>query len=94
MVEAQEIQNSYELNNSNLITQKSKNPGNFGKVVNMFGNKLNSNNSSKYKPQPFDPPQNDYSDAYLQQAINQNNANNNGRWTSNNQPVSTNFQTQ
>ena len=56
MVEAQEIQNSYELNNSNLITQKSKNPGNFGKVVNMFGNKLNSNNSSKYKPQPFDPP--------------------------------------
>ena len=30
----------------------------------------------------MDPqPSNDYSDAYLQQAINQNIANNNGRWT-------------
>ena len=50
MVEAQEIYNSNELNNQNLITQKSKNAGNFGKVVNMFGNKLNGNNSTKYKP--------------------------------------------
>ena len=60
-----EIQNTYELSNNNLITQKTKNTSNLGKVVNMFGNKLNGNNGTKYKPQPFDGPENDYSDAYL-----------------------------
>lgn len=45
-----EIQNSYELNNNNLITQKSKNSSNIGKVINIFGSKLGGENSSKYKP--------------------------------------------
>ena len=61
-----EIQNTYDLNNSNLIAQKNKSSNSFGNVINMFGNKLNPNNASKYKPQPYaEPGENDYSDAYL-----------------------------